>query len=76
MLLIRNRLLLVIEKCLVLLLAQKDMLVNSVQKRENAKIDFRVSKLSDLNIKNDLMHPNPNSLPTGYFLSLPIYFIR
>jgi hypothetical protein len=33
-------------------------------------------KLFDLYINNDLMQPNPNSLPTCYFLSLPLYLIR
>jgi hypothetical protein len=38
--------------------------------------DIKALKLFDLCIKNDLMQPNPNLLPTGYFLRLPLYFIR
>jgi hypothetical protein len=43
---------------------------------KTTKVEDIALKLFDLYIKNDLMKSSPNLLPTGYFLSLPLYFIR
>jgi hypothetical protein len=43
---------------------------------KTTKVEDIALKLFDLCIKNDLMQPNPNLLPTCYFPRLPLYFIR